>query len=234
MSGQRRGGCLRTFVIAIIVLVILLVAVDFLAKRYAQQKLASEIQQHGFPKKPSVTIEGFPFLTQVASRNLHQVKLSSANITEGPLLISKVNAVMTGIHLNSGYTSGTVHKLSGAVLVTYPDLAKTLDSQIGPLGSLVGASGLKLSPAGPDEVKASLSLVVTSGSAVWRISRLSGQELSVRLVSSSHLPSSLLGPISNFTIKIPQLPLGVKIDSVAVTPDGVTGKISGRDLAFGG
>jgi LmeA-like phospholipid-binding len=233
MSEGRRGGCLRTFITAIIVLVILLVAVDFLAKRFAEQKLASEIQQHGFPKRPSVTIEGFPFLTQVIGHNLHQVKLSSSNVTEGPLLISKVSAVMTGIHLKSGYTSGTVHKLSGSVLVTYPALAKTLDSQIGPLGSLVGASGLTLSQASPDEVKARLSLVVASGSAVWRISRLSGQELNVRLVSSSNVPSSLLGPISSFTIKIPQLPLGVKIDSVAVTPNGLTGKISGHNLPFG-
>jgi len=234
MSGGRRGGCLRTFIIAIVVLVILLVALDFIAKAFAQQKLASEIQQHGFPKKPSVTIEGFPFLTQVASRNLHQVKLSSSNITEGPLRISRVNAVMTGIHLNSGYTSGTVRQLAGSVLVTFPALAQTLDAQIGPLGSLVGASGLTLSPASPDEVKATLSLVIASGSAVWRISRLSGQDLNVKLVSSHNVPSSLLGPISDFTIKIPQLPLGVQIDSVAVTPNGVTGQISGHNLAFGG
>jgi LmeA-like phospholipid-binding len=234
MRNGRRGGCLRTFVIAIVVLIVILLALDFGARAFAEQKLASEIQQHGFPKKPSVSIAGFPFLTQVISRNLDKVTLNSSNINENPLRISKVSAVMTGIHLNSGYTSGTVRQLTGSVLVTFPALAQTLDSQIGPLGSLVGASGLTLSQAGPHEVKANLSLIITSGSAVWRISRVSGQKLRVRLVSSSNIPSSLLGQLRDFTIKIPQLPLGVQIDTVAVTPDGLTGQISGHNLTFGG
>jgi hypothetical protein len=221
-------------VTTLVVLAILAVAADFIAKFVAENKIASEIQLQGFPKKPSVTIEGFPFLTQVVSRDISQVRISSQNIVEGPVQISKVSAVITGIHLNSGFTSGTVDQLSGSLLVTFPALASTLTSQIGPLGTLVGSSGLKLSAAGPHEVKAVLNLLVTSGSATWRISRLSGQGLNVRLVASSGIPASLLGSITNFTIKIPQLPLGVKIDSVTITPAGVVGSISGHNLPFGG
>ena len=235
MSGtSRRGGCLRTFIVALVALVILLVAADFIAKSVAQGKLASEIQQHGFPKKPSVSIQGFPFLTQVVSRNIHQVKISSQNIPEGPVNISQVTAVMKGIHLNSGFSSGTVSQLSGSVLVTFPSLAKTLNSQIGPLGALVGSSGLTLSAAGSDEIKASLDLLVASGSATWRITRLSGQEFNAKLVGSSGVPSSVLGSISSFNIKIPELPLGMQIDSVHITPEGVVGAISGHNLSFGG
>lgn len=232
-GGTRRGGCLRTFLICLIVLVALAVVADFVAKSFAQDKLASEIQQHGFPKKPSVAIEGFPFLTQVASRDIHQVRISSQDVPEGPVRISKISAVMTGIHLNSGFTSGTVDQLSGSVLITFGSLAQTLDSQIGPLGSLVGSSGLKLSAAGSHEIRASLNLVVASGSATWRISRLSGQEFNARLVGSSGVPSSVLGSISSFNIKIPELPFGMKIDSVHITPEGVVGRISGHDLPFG-
>jgi hypothetical protein len=231
---SRRGGCLRTFIVALVALVILLVAADFIAKSVAQGKLASEIQQHGFPKKPSVSIQGFPFLTQVVSRNIHQVKISSQNIPEGPVNISQVTAVMKGIHLNSGFSSGTVSQLSGSVLVTFPSLAKTLNSQIGPLGALVGSSGLTLSAAGSDEIKASLDLLVASGSATWRITRLSGQEFNAKLVGSSGVPSSVLGSISSFNIKIPELPLGMQIDSVHITPEGVVGAISGHNLSFGG
>jgi hypothetical protein len=232
-GGSRRGGCLRTFIIVLVVVVGLAVVADFVARSFAQSKLASEIQQHGFPKKPSVSIKGFPFLTQVASRNIHQVQISSQNIPEGSLRISRVNATMTGIHLNSGFTSGTVSQLAGSVLVTFPSLAKTLNSQIGPLGSLVGSSGLTLSAASSDEIKASLDLVVASGSATWRITRRSNQEFSATLVASSGVPSSLLGSIGTFSVKIPDLPLGMKIDSVHITPEGVVGRISGHDLSFG-
>jgi hypothetical protein len=230
----RRSGCLRTFSVALVALVVLLVAADFIAKSFAQNKLASEIQQHGFPKKPSVSIAGFPFLTQVISHNLKQVNISSQNIPEGPVNISQVSAVMKGIHLGSGFTSGTVSQVHGSVLVTFSSLARTLNSQIGPLGALVGSSGLTLSAASSDEVKATLDLLVASGSATWRISRISGQEFNARLVGSSGVPSSLLGSISSFNIRIPQLPLGMKIDSVRITPAGVVGSISGHNLPFGG
>jgi hypothetical protein len=230
---SRRGGCLRTFIIVLVVVVGLAVVADFVAKSFAQGKLAYEIQQHGFPKKPSVSIKGFPFLTQVASRNIHQVQISSQNIPEGPVRISRVNATMTGIHLNSGFTSGTVSQLSGSVLVTFPSLDKTLNTQIGPLGSLLGSSGLTLSAAGPDEVKASLDLLVATGSATWRITRGSDQEFRAKLVSSSGVPASLLSSIGTFSVKIPELPLGMKIDTVHITPEGVVGRISGHDLSFG-
>jgi LmeA-like phospholipid-binding len=233
-GGARKSGCLRTFFVALVALVVLLVAADFIAKSFAQNKLASEIQQHGFPKKPSVSIAGFPFLTQVISHNLQQVNISSHSIPEGPVNISQVSAVMKGIHLGSGFTSGTVSQVHGSVLVTFSSLARTLNSQIGPLGALVGSSGLTLSAASSDEVKATLDLLVASGSATWRISRISGQEFNARLVGSSGVPSSLLGSISSFNIKIPQLPLGMKIDSVRITPAGVVGSISGHNLPFGG
>jgi hypothetical protein len=235
MSGRSRGsGCLRTFFVALVALVILLVALDFIARSVAQSKLAAEIQQHGFPRKPSVSIAGFPFLTQVISRDIRQVSLSSQNVPEGPVNISRVRAVMKDIRLGSGFTSGTVSQLSGSLLVTFPALAKALDSQIGPLGALVGASRLTLSAASSDEVKASLNLVVASGSATWRISRVSGQEFNARLVGSNGVPSSLLSSIASFNIKIPQLPLGMQIDSVHITPEGVVGAISGHNLSFGG
>jgi len=230
----RRGGCLRTFVIALIALIVLLVAGDFAAKAFAENEIASQIKSHGFPKKPSVSIEGFPFLTQVIGKDIHQVKISSQNIPEGPVDISKISAVMNGIHLNGGFSSGTVDTLNGSVLVTYPSLDHTLNSQLGPLGSLLSSSGLTLSAAGNNEIKASLNLLVASGSATWRVVRLSGQEIQLTLVSSSGVPSSALSSVRNINIPIPKLPLGVKIDSVHITPNGVVGHISGRNLAFGG
>ena len=231
---RRRGGCLRTFVIALIALVVLLVAGDFAAKAFAENEIAGQIKSHGFPKKPSVSIEGFPFLTQVIGKDIHQVRISSQNIPEGPVDISRISAVMNGIHLNGGFSSGTVDKLAGSVLVTFPSLAHTLNSRLGPLGALLSSSGLTLSAAGPDEVKASLNLLVASGSATWRVTRLSGQDLQVRLVSSSGVPASALSSLQTINIPIPKLPLGVKIDSVRITGQGVVGHISGRNLAFGG
>ena len=72
-----------------------------------------------------------------------------------------------------------------------------------------------------------------SGSATWRVSRLSGDRLRIHLVSSSGLNSSLLGAIQDITIQIPKLPLGLTITSVQVSPSGVVGKVSGSNVPFG-
>lgn len=230
---MRRAGCLTKGLIVLIALLVLAVAADFIAKAVAQGEIASQIQKHGFPKKPDVSIAGFPFLTQVASRDFQQINLSSTNIPEGPVRISRVSATMTGIHLTSGFTKGVIDRLNGSVLITFGSLGRTLNSQIGPLGSLVGDSGLKLSAAGPHEIKASLDLLVASGSATWRITRPNGQEVRADLVSSSGVPSDLLDSLRSFTVKIPELPYDVKIDSVHITPQGIVGRISGHHLPFG-
>ena len=86
-----------------VVLLAILIGVDFAAKSYAEGQMASQIQQQGFPQKPDVTIEGFPFLTQVIGHDLQNVKLSSTDVKEGPLTISSINATMTGVHLNSSF-----------------------------------------------------------------------------------------------------------------------------------
>jgi LmeA-like phospholipid-binding len=230
---MRRAGCWTKGLIVLIALIVLLVAADFIAKAVAQGEVASQIQKQGFPKKPSVSIEGFPFLTQVASRDFQQIKLSSSDIPEGPVKISRVSATMTGIHLTSGFTKGVIDQLNGSVLITFGSLGKTLNSQIGPLGSLVGDSGLKLSAAGSDEIKASLDLLVASGSATWKITRPNGQEIQAQLVSSDGVPSELLNSLRSFKVKIPKLPYNVKIESVHITPEGIVGRISGHDLPFG-
>ncbi|MDQ2876571.1 MAG: DUF2993 domain-containing protein [Actinomycetota bacterium] len=229
---RRRGGCLRTGIIGVVVLAILLVAADFIAKAVAQNVAASQIQKDGFPKKPSVTFEGFPFLTQVAAHDFQQVRLSSSDVPAGPLKITKVNAVANGIHLNGNFQSGTIDQVSGTVLISFGSLDSALTNALGPAGSVLGSVGLKLTAAGPDEVKASVDLVVESGSATWRVSRPSPTHLSVTLVSSSGLPDSLLQPIRNFSFTIPKLPFGLTIQNVSVTPSGIVGNISATHVPF--
>jgi hypothetical protein len=229
--GRRRA---RRWVIALVIIVVVLVVLDFAARVAAESVMASKIQQQGLQHKPSVTIDGFPFLTQVASKNFQQVNLTDADQTEGPVTITSINATARNIKLNSyAFSSGTIGSLSGTALISFSSLANTLTQQVGPLGSLLHGAGLDLTAAGPSEVKATMNLVVTSGSATWRVSQLSGDRLNIRLAGSSGLPSSLLGSIQDISVQIPKLPLGLAIDSVQVTSAGVVGRISGSNVPFG-
>ena len=230
-SGSGRG---TRWLVAVVVVVALLLALDFGARAVAQNVMANKIEQQGLHTKPSVSIKGFPFLTQLASRNFSDVTISAADVAAGPVTITTINAAGTGVRVNSyAFSSGTIGNVSGTALISFGSLASTLSTQFGPLGSILKGTGLNLTYAGPGEVRATLNLLVTNGSAVWRVTRVGGNTLNVHLVSSKGLPSSLLGSIQNLNLQIPSLPLGLTIDSVSVTPSGVVGQVNGHDVPFG-
>jgi LmeA-like phospholipid-binding len=231
--GRRRRHPLRITLIVLIVIVGLLIGADFAARAYAEGRVATQIQQQGFPKKPSVTIDGFPFLTQAISRNFGEVQLSSSDVTEGPLLVQSIHATLTNVHVNSSYNGATVSQLTGTMNVTFAALANAMTSEAGGLGSLI-SGGLNLSAAGSDEVKATLDLLVTHETAVWRITRTGPQTLHAQLTSSGGvLPSSLLNAVNSINIPLPKLPLGLAIQTISVTPSGLVGTITGQNVTFG-
>jgi len=230
----RRGHALRNTIIVLVALLVVLVALDRAAVFFVQGKIASEIQDQGFPSKPDVTVHGFPFLTQVISRHFQDVQISSKPVREGPVVIQSINANMSDVRMNSGYSAGTVGHLSGHGVITFGSLSNALGSVVGgDLSSLIGNTGLTLKPAGKHEVKASIDVLVASGSATWRITRVNGREINVRLVSSNGLPAQLLDSVRNITVPVPQLPLGMKIQSVIVTPSGISIRVTGNNVAFG-
>ncbi len=231
-SPGRRHHPLRIVVIVVIVLAALLVGADFAARAFAENKAASEIQQQGFPKKPSVDIEGFPFLTQVAAHEFHDIQISSSNVTEGPLDIKSINASLQDVHVNGAFSGGTIDSLEGTAAVTFTALSNAMTSEAGPLGQLANA-GLTLSAASGDEVKATLNAVVFSGTAVWRVTDAGGNAINIQLISTGGLPSSLLKPLSDITLQLPRLPLDLKIQSISVTPSGLVGTLTGQNVNFG-
>jgi hypothetical protein len=228
----RRRHPLRTSIIVLIVLIGLFIAADFAARAYAESKTAAEIQQHGFPKKPSVDIEGFPFLTQVAAHKLNDVQISSSNVTEGPLEIASMSASLKDVHINGGFNGGTIDSLNGTAAITFPALANALASEAGPLGALA-KSTLSFSAAGPSEVKATLHVLAFSGTAVWRVTVRHGNAIHIRLVSAGGLPTSVLSPIADKTLQLPSLPLGLQIQSISVNSSGLVGVLTGQNVSFG-
>lgn len=223
---------MRRFFVTIVILVVLLVVLDFAARVAAQSVLASKIEKQADLKaKPDVSIKGFPFLTQAASKDFQKVTIGITDLTQDSVTISKINATATSVRLNSfAGSSGTIGRVSGTALISFAELDNILAKRFGLLGSLLKGAGLNLTAAGPDEVKASLDVV---GSATWRVTRLAGDRLGVQLVSSDGVKSSLLDSVANLMVRLPKLPLGLAISSVSVTSAGVVGQVSGHDVPFG-
>jgi hypothetical protein len=230
-EGRRRHP-LRTTIIVLIVLAGLLVAADFAARAYAENRVASQIQKQGFPRRPSVTIDGFPFLTQLISRHFGEVQISSADVTEGPLLIRSIDATLNGVHVDSGYNGATVNQLTGTISVTFAAVANAMTSKSGV--AALADLGLSLSAASSDEVKSTLNLQIAHETVVWRVTPVDGDKVRFQMVSNSGvIPSSLLDSIGTITIPLGTLPLGLSVQSISVTPAGLVGTVTGQNVSFG-
>jgi hypothetical protein len=207
------------------VILALLVGLDRIAAAYAANQIATRIEGYGFPVKPSVTVEGFPFLTQVISRHFDGVVVSAPNFPAGPVTAS-INVTATSISLNPGYHSGTVARVTGTGLIKFSSIAS--------LASAAGAPGLTVTRAGPHQVKLTANLQVVSASAIARVKKAGPNAFSIRIVSSNGVPPSLLGPIRHLTVRIPKLPRGLTVQTVSVTAQGVLLHVTGSNVHFGG
>jgi hypothetical protein len=220
---QRRRKWPWIVLASVLVLLVLLVVLDRVAVAYADNQAAQQMKSQGFPTKPDVDIQGFPFLTQVASKHLNHIHITASHVKEGPVTLSLV-ADATDVLLNSGFQSGTITHVTGTGLIGFSSLASA--------AGVSGAPDLKISAAGPDEVKLEVNLQIVDASATAKIEKTGPNTFKVHIVSTNGIPASLLGSLQNFTIHIPDLPMNLTIQSVKVTSQGVLIHVTGSNIKF--
>ena len=72
---------MKRLVVAVLVIVGVLVAVDFAAAALAESAVSREMRQElGLADDPSVNINGFPFLTQAASGHYSSIDVDAQHI----------------------------------------------------------------------------------------------------------------------------------------------------------
>ena len=221
---RRRGPIIA--LITVIVILVLLVVSDRVANAYAENQMASQVQSSlGLSGKPSVTIHGFPFWTQLIAHDFKNVTITASNETinsasagGGALEIASLNATLHGLHFQ-GFSSNTatVDQFNATALITFTAL-----------GSIGGVpQGVTLTQAGPNQVKATLSLGPLSASATDTVTQSGPNQIHVHVTDFGGIPADQLGNFGDFTITIPKLPAGVTIQSVSVTQQGVMVSIAG-------
>jgi hypothetical protein len=205
-----------------IVLAGILAVGDQVARTYAQNKIADKIASAGLPVKPSVSIRGWPFLTQVLAHDVRRIDVSARSVREGTLDIASINATALGTHINSSFNGATIDTITGTALVTFPSLV-----------AATGASGVTISAdpaAGPDAAKISAGPL----SGVASVTRSGPSSISVRAQSLGGIPGSALGSLGDYTLNVPHLPMGASVTGVSVRSQGVSIQISARNTTLSG
>lgn len=210
--------------ISLIAIIVILVAADRVGVVIAENQMASQIQKQGFPTKPNVTIQGFPFLTQLAAKDFKTVVISASNVTEGPLEIASLNATIHGMHFNSSFSGATLDSINGSALIKFTALANA--------GGI--PQGITLSADGPNQIKAALDTPLGNLSVVAQVTKTGPDSLNVKVTQFGDVPPSLLGNLADFNVNVPKsaLPAGLTIQSVSVTQEGVLITIVGHNTTL--
>lgn len=218
---RRRRHPLVWLVVVLVVILAIGGIGDQVAKAYAQNDIAQQVQSAGLSAKPSVSIKGWPFLTQVLAHDVKTIDISANNVTTtGGKLPFSFTATATGVHLNSSFNGATIDHIKGQVTITY----QSLDSYLGNSIGIPGLSSISITPdpaKGPNAITANASGIASVDATV---TKTAANQITIKFGSLGGGLASLLGgsaSIPDQVIDIPKLPLGLVVGTPEATSQGV-------------
>ena len=224
---RRRG---RRWLIALVVLLGLVVAADRVGVAVAESTLASQIQKdQKLSQKPGVSISGFPFLTQVVSRDFGHVAVDIRGLNASGVPISDIHADLNGVHVSSGYNSATVDTITATAILAYSDLSKAVTAQVDGIGNVTISQGTG------GQLKATYELAGLTASAEVAVTLLPNNQIELKSGKiDSPLPDLGLGTPTNFDVKIPlgAIPFGIQLSSLNVTATAVDIAATGHNVSL--
>lgn len=234
------GRAGRRVLIAIVVVLVLLVAVDRISAHVLAGQIATRAQRaEALPSRPDVSIDGFPFLTQVVNGRYHDVKVTVRGFQQNGPRVETVRADLKGVHVPlSDGLRGTVRqvpvdRVTASVHVTFADINAYLAAQnqaakVTGDGSLVRISG-PVSILGSTYTLAGNAALGVTGDTVTLTPAAVSQAV------GALLPSGLRqAAIGLLTVKLPVtgLPFNLHLTSAKVVGDGLTFAAGGTSVVL--
>jgi hypothetical protein len=220
---------MRKLLVLLIVIAVIGIAGDRLAARLAADEAERRLVAEGFTG-PSVTMHGFPFLTQLAGRTFDRVTVQADSLEAGDGQARSVSAELTDVHAPR----------SGPVQVGAVTASGTVPYDV--VSRATGSAELRLGPAPGGEVEVTRTVEVAGQSFdVVARARVQARGTRLRIVPTdlqvAGLPdiddrlSALISDRVALVYDIPDLPSGVRVESVTATEDGFVVRVSGRALS---
>ncbi|UNO40510.1 DUF2993 domain-containing protein [Streptomyces sp. MST-110588] len=233
---------LRVLLVIAVILGGLFVAADRIAVNIAEDKAADKIRvSQGLSGSPDVSIKGFPFLTQVASRSLDEVDADLGGIEASAdgqrLRLTELTAQFRDVKLTSDYSSiESAASATGTARISYADLTKAAGGgvRVGYAGKKNGTGQVKISPnigGLPllDSLEVTGSVSIVGGDTV----RLRADRLPA-LCQSIPSCEERVRKRTDHDWKLSRLPGNLKLSKIESTPDGVSISATGTDVKVTG
>ncbi|MEO7263123.1 MAG: DUF2993 domain-containing protein [Jatrophihabitantaceae bacterium] len=211
-------------------------AADRIGLLVAERQIASRVQSsQNLSQRPSVDIEGFPFLTQVLANHYPVVQVTAQDLTVGSndrtVTLADVDARLLDVRTIDNFSGATAETASGSALLSYQELSRAL--------------GVTLGYSGGGRVQASSSVEVLgrtlTGTASAEVSVVGGDELTFSEVrvgvpqAGIAVPKQLTDQFSSIfanKLSLRGLPFHLRIQQLIATPDGVRISATARSLTL--
>lgn len=235
MTARRRSGGLIALIV-VLVLAVLVVGGLFYGDRYAvrevQRRAAAQLQTElGTPEPPAVTIEHFPFLTQVAAGNLRTVHVVADGVgqtNQSPLVTAHTDLVLTDVVSSDRFATMTASHVEGTARVDYDQLK--------------AVTAVPVTYAGGGRVKFQLNREVLSVPVGAKVTcglgldvgdqtiHLTDPKLEVAGVSLADTASEALVKAIVKPLPVSGVPFGLRLTSIDAQDDGLHVGLDGDNI----
>jgi hypothetical protein len=228
-----------TFLILVLAAALLLTAGLYMVDRLAEKRVTEQVTDNlqsalGTKDPPQVSFDGFPFLTQVASRNIRQVKVIADGIgttREGLLPIAHADLLITDVTTTDWFQTMTASHIDGSAIVEYSALQE--------------ASSIPVSYAGDGRIRIETTTTLFGARVVAQVTGVPRLDRSQAItlddptitVAGVELPDFTAEAMLRTVLKpipITGLPLGLTLSSVAAEPSAMRFGLVGDNVPLQG
>lgn len=221
---------MRKFLVFLVVLGLLAVAGDRVAHKFATEEAEQRLTAEGLTS-PTVDVHGFPFLTQLLSREFDDVAVATPALRAGNGRAEQVSATAHDVRVPRSGTA-VVGSLTARGTVPYSEVLRQADR-----------NGLTLSEAGSGHLRVRRDVTVLGQTyAVVARGRVQADGNRVQVTPTSLQRadggaideglSQLIAGRFTFSYRLRGLPDGIKIDRVVPAKNGFVVDVSGQDLPW--
>ena len=223
--------------LALLLLLLLLVVADRSAAAFAGRTLATELQRSaGLAARPSVAVDGFPFLTQATAGRYGRIEVVADDVPAGDTTVARLDAVLTGVRvplsqvLSGAVTQVPVDGVDARAVLGYDALSRSSGSR----RLTAEAAGDRVRVRGEVEVlgqrlaAAAVSTVALEGDDVV----VAAQSFEVGNRVADALLTVALRDRLDLRLSVRDLPYGLRVDAVTVEPAGVVVRATARDTVL--
>jgi hypothetical protein len=226
---------MRKFLIAVVVLVLLGAAADFVAARVFEDRITAELQrEYDLGRRPVVQVRDFPFLPHLATGRFSTIDVAATDASARGINAAQLQLTLHGVRVPREVLLGepgriTVDRADGTIELTEAEVNRLLADRLQGGSLAIEEDGVRVRVEVP-----LLGEALVTGRLGAREGAVSFTPEEIRLGGRGPLQPALEDQLSSqfsFQVPLPELPAGVRLERVETRPGTVV--LSGRAAGVG-